>query len=443
MPRDASGNVTLPTNDSSPAAPRNVIRSSDFNELMGDLRSMMQDSLSRSGDGGMLAALDMGGFDLTNTASVYMKGGNNLSDIANASTARTNLGLAIGTDVAAQNDRRIIEDMVANSSGVIVGDGLAQRHLIITGDNIDAIGDGNIARGYRLAHTFGGATMTAARIASEHSAIHEAADDPTNTIPQGVALTASFYGTSNTGWGGTAMTPRGNSFAFNAIITAESGYNHLENITAAELNTKLEAGSGTVYKSILQLVSIDDAQGTDVDVHLALSTISGHLGSKVGISFGDMNGAPPVGSTGTLIGGHSRLGPRHTALIALDFSDWEFDGHILKYDDLEIHGNGSMTIGGLVAGQRQIDFQPSALAPNFDVRLYAEGGTAGDGNGTFGIIAATIKALGQLEIANVAGFPDTIDSISWSADNSGLYASWRDPTNVQKRISFGPWVVVP
>lgn len=114
MPRDVNGNVTLPTNDSSPAAPRNVIRSSDINELMGDLAAMMQDSLSRSGDGGMLSALDMGGFDLTNTASVYMKGGNNLSDISNEATSRANLGVNLNFAGAASggDDTTTISDFI-------------------------------------------------------------------------------------------------------------------------------------------------------------------------------------------------------------------------------------------------------------------------------------------------------------------------------------------
>lgn len=70
MPRNASGDFTLPTNDSSPAEPRNVIRSSDFNELMTDIVSGLTDSLSRSGDGGMQAALDMGGFAVTNSSNL-------------------------------------------------------------------------------------------------------------------------------------------------------------------------------------------------------------------------------------------------------------------------------------------------------------------------------------------------------------------------------------
>lgn len=70
MPRDASGAYTLPTNDSSPAAPRNVIRSSDFNELTGDYATALTDSLSRSGDGAMLANLDFGGFAAENATNI-------------------------------------------------------------------------------------------------------------------------------------------------------------------------------------------------------------------------------------------------------------------------------------------------------------------------------------------------------------------------------------
>lgn len=70
MPRDINGTYTLPTNDSSPAAPRNVIRSSDFNELTGDYATALTDSLSRSGDGAMLANLDFGGFAAENATNI-------------------------------------------------------------------------------------------------------------------------------------------------------------------------------------------------------------------------------------------------------------------------------------------------------------------------------------------------------------------------------------
>lgn len=70
MPRDVNGTYSLPTNDSSPAAPRNVIRSSDFNELTGDYATALSDSLSRSGKGKMQADLDMDGNDVLNAPNL-------------------------------------------------------------------------------------------------------------------------------------------------------------------------------------------------------------------------------------------------------------------------------------------------------------------------------------------------------------------------------------
>lgn len=104
MPRDVNGNFTLPTNDSSPAAPRNVIRSSDFNELMGDMSTAMTDSLSRSGKGKMLADLDMDGFDLLNAPNLATAAqgaladgaaqkAQNLADLADKGTAQDNMQL--------------------------------------------------------------------------------------------------------------------------------------------------------------------------------------------------------------------------------------------------------------------------------------------------------------------------------------------------------------
>lgn len=94
MPRNASGTVTLPTNDSHPAAPRNVIRSSDFNEIMGDITTELTDSWSRSGKGAALANLDMGGFSLLNpgnlpTNSRSINTGTGLTGGGNLSADRT------------------------------------------------------------------------------------------------------------------------------------------------------------------------------------------------------------------------------------------------------------------------------------------------------------------------------------------------------------------
>lgn len=66
---------------------------------------------------------------ITNLLSEYMKGSNNLSDVANASTSRTNLGVAIGSDVASYTDTRFpagadIVDTDMSSSADVMQDAI-------------------------------------------------------------------------------------------------------------------------------------------------------------------------------------------------------------------------------------------------------------------------------------------------------------------------------
>jgi hypothetical protein len=69
MPRDGSGNYTLPVNSVDPAVTNTTINPTDFNSTMNDLSTEIQDSLDRSGKGAMLAALAMGGFKVQNVGA--------------------------------------------------------------------------------------------------------------------------------------------------------------------------------------------------------------------------------------------------------------------------------------------------------------------------------------------------------------------------------------
>jgi len=64
MPRDASGNMTLPAGN--PVVSHSTASSTAQNQTLADLAAEIQDSLSRSGKGGMLADLDLNGFVLKN-----------------------------------------------------------------------------------------------------------------------------------------------------------------------------------------------------------------------------------------------------------------------------------------------------------------------------------------------------------------------------------------
>ena len=85
MPRDSSGNYTLPAGN--PVVTGTTVDSSWANNTMEDLRAAMQDSLSRSGDGGMLvpfqfsdgsAAAPGATFSSETTSGLYRAGTNDL-----------------------------------------------------------------------------------------------------------------------------------------------------------------------------------------------------------------------------------------------------------------------------------------------------------------------------------------------------------------------------
>lgn len=61
MPRETDGTYTLPTGTVTPAVTGTAISSVDFNALVDDIAATLQDSLSRTGDGGMEVPLKFAG----------------------------------------------------------------------------------------------------------------------------------------------------------------------------------------------------------------------------------------------------------------------------------------------------------------------------------------------------------------------------------------------
>lgn len=214
MSRNSSGTYSQPTGTS--AVSGATIDPTAFNTLVSDLGSELTNSLDRGGRGAMTAALNLGGFKAYNAAEPgsssdlatknyvdtsvagvnltgYMQKANNLSDVANAATAATNLGLGTGSNVthntvadakgdlrrAVQNAQTANYTLSAADAGKSVAlntnTGLTltvPANVFASGDMVTIIntatGNQTLAQGTSLTLTQAGATNTGNRTLAQN-----------------------------------------------------------------------------------------------------------------------------------------------------------------------------------------------------------------------------------------------------------------------------------
>lgn len=142
MPRDGSGNYTLPSGN--PVVTNTIISSSGWaNPTLSDLASALTQSLSRDGQTTPTADLTMGNFKLRNLAAALAR-----TDAVNAGQVQdgglTFLGTASGTDTITATSAPAITAYVAGQRFAFISAGANTTNAVTL--NINAIGAKNVTK---------------------------------------------------------------------------------------------------------------------------------------------------------------------------------------------------------------------------------------------------------------------------------------------------------
>ncbi len=125
MPRDPSGSYTLPSNSFNPAVDGTTIDPADWNATGADLATAMTDSLSRSGEGGMLDTLNMDNHPIIN--AIIDTSGPNTIQVGGVTISKGQYPGTTTNDAAtAGNEGEYIESVVLSGSATSLATGTAK-----------------------------------------------------------------------------------------------------------------------------------------------------------------------------------------------------------------------------------------------------------------------------------------------------------------------------
>lgn len=335
MPRDASGNYTLPAGN--PVVTGTTIDSSWANNTMDDIAAAIQDSLSRSGDGGMLVAfknadgnVSAPGITFTNelTSGFYR---------ADTNDIRVTI---------AGSDR--VRFRASTSDPFQFWDGSQWRNVLNEGSNIDFVG--NVTFGTGTLALNNGVSVTGNIVVSGTVDGRDVAADGTKL--DGIEAAADVTDATNVAAAGAAMLA--STATFTGLVTLDA------DVTVADFGTggRVKDGLDTarpVGFNVLPLYEIDAADSFD----LAHNGMLWHTDGASTIAFTCDNDANiPVGAMYTVVN-ESSSGVQTIAQGAGVTLRW-FDGsttggqtgtrtlasggvaNVYKYSDTEffIWGNG-------------------------------------------------------------------------------------------------------
>ena len=246
----------------------------------------------------------------------YLEPANNLSDVSSASTARTNLGLAIGSDVQAYDAQ------LADVAGLTPADG-----SFIVGDGANFVAESGATARASLGLTIGTDVLAATAGLNDLS-------DVSFTAGPGIDNYVLTYDNGTSSWGAEAVSGGGDLLAANNL-------SDLDNVATARTNLGVAIGSD---------VQAYDQQLTDV---AGLTPADGSFIVGDGANFVAESGATARTSLGLGTAATSNTGDFLASTAGLnDLSDVSFtagpaiDNYVLTYDNASSSWGAEAAAGG-------------------------------------------------------------------------------------------------
>lgn len=231
---------------------------------------------------------------------------------------------------------------VAGTVGGSFTSGYAYNVQEITGEAAtEATGSGSI-NGWKIKHTYGGATLQGARQTFYIEAHFTSPSSTTNVNKNYVPLVSALTCTTNDGGTGvTSGTASGSIFGFNPNVRANSGATNLYSVCGQEVDVQM-AGTSTAFARLGQsIVAWGTNVGAGIDAAMAVAVANGSTCPwKTALLLGGpvWGSSAPLATSATVI----KAGAAFTIANGIDLSNLTITGHFLKSPGFSVDGTGKL-----------------------------------------------------------------------------------------------------